>query len=61
MSAAPNPSAGPSPAPLRADDVVGRFRRGLMIDIGMVGQAEAIRWARKVEPKPGDQVERIPA
>ena len=61
MSAAPNPSADPSPRPLRADDVVGRFRRGLMIDIGIVGAGETIRWARKVEPKPGDQVERIPA
>jgi hypothetical protein len=47
--------------PLREGDVVGRFRRGLMIDIGTVGAGETIRWTRKVEPKAGDQVERIPA
>jgi hypothetical protein len=58
-----------SDEPLREGDVVGRFRRGLMIDIGTVvevipatggAQAEKIRWTRKVEPKPGDEVERIP-
>jgi hypothetical protein len=31
-----------------------------MIDIGTVGPAETIRWTRKVEPRPGDEVQRIP-
>jgi hypothetical protein len=47
-SAAANPPADPSPGPLLADDVVGRFRRGLMIDIGTVGAGETIRWTRNL-------------
>jgi hypothetical protein len=61
--------SGMSDNPLREGDVVGRFRRGLMIDIGTVvevipatggAQPEKIRWARQVEPRPSDGVERIP-
>jgi hypothetical protein len=52
--------SGVSDEPLREGDVVGRFRHQLMIDIGTVGPAETIRWTRKVEPRPGDEVQRIP-
>jgi hypothetical protein len=54
---------------LRAGDVVGRFRAGLLVDTGTVlavipapggAHANRIHWQRGIKPQTGDAIRRIP-
>jgi len=54
--------------PLRAGDLVGRFRADVLVDTGTVlavipapggAQANRIRWERGIEPLTGDAIRRI--